>query len=264
MVRSLGFLFCPFLLLNSCDTIYTKAGTQVQLPPDLNRAAPKTVSQLPVPDGFKRASTTGSKFADFLGRVGLKNDKAVYLYNGQQKANQSAQYAVLDISVGDKDLQQCADAVMRLRAEYFYEQGKFQSIEFFNGRKERINYAVWLAEKQNSRTQFMKYMEHVFNYCGTASLPYSVKNKPMSEMQIGDILLKPGSPGHTVIVMDMATNGKGKKIYLLAQSYMPAQDIHILKNPMNPTLSPWYELNSSEIIDTPEWKFYSDQLYGWK
>lgn len=152
---------------------------------------------------------------------------------------------------------------MRLRAEYFYSQNKFQSIEFFNGRKEKINYKNWLAGKQNSRQEFMKYMDHVFNYCGTASLPYSVKNKQVLEMQPGDIFLKPGSPGHTVIVMDMAENGRGEKIYLLAQSYMPAQDIHILKNPANASMSPWYKLKDGEVIKTPEWTFYSNQLYEW-
>jgi hypothetical protein len=61
--------------------------------------------------------------------------------------------------------------------------------------------------------------------------------------------------------MDMAENVEGKRIFLLAQSYMPAQDIHILKNPRNKILSPWYELNTyqDEII-TPEWDFVQTDL----
>ncbi|MCB1180221.1 MAG: hypothetical protein KDK36_21765, partial [Leptospiraceae bacterium] len=38
------------------------------------------------------------------------------------------------------------------------------------------------------------------------------------------------------------------------QSYMPAQEIHILRNFTNPTISPWYEFPSS-TIRTPEWDF---------
>ncbi len=84
-------------------------------------------------------------------------------------------------------------------------------------------------------------------------------------MQPGDVLLKPGAPGHAVIVIDMAQNTKGEKIYLLAQSYMPAQDIHILKNPSGKPSIPWYLLkDSNDRIQTPEWTFYQDQLYGWK
>ena len=37
-----------------------------------------------------------------------------------------------------------------------------------------------------------------------------------------------------MIVADVAFNKKGEKIFILAQGYMPAQDIHIVKNPMEP------------------------------
>jgi len=36
---------------------------------------------------------------------------------------------------------------------------------------------------------------------------------------------------------------------------MPAQDIHILKNPGNPELSPWYIVGKGERLITPEWIF---------
>lgn len=123
----------------------------------------KSVAEIKLPKGFQRIHAPAKSFHAYLKTIELKDDRTVYLYNGRQKQNQSAQYVVLNISVGKKDLQQCADAVMRIRAEYFYKEGRFQSIEFFNGRKERINYANWLAEKQNSREAFMKYMEYVFS-----------------------------------------------------------------------------------------------------
>lgn len=64
-----------------------------------------------------------------------------------------------------------------------------------------------------------------------------------------------------MIVVDMAADGKtGKKIHLLAQGYMPAQDMHIVINPNDSTLSPWYELNDDEQIITPGWLFEMTQL----
>ena len=43
-----------------------------------------------------------------------------------------------------------------------------------------------------------------------------------------------------MIIVDMATDGKGRKAILVAQSYMPAQDIHIVTNLNRPATSPWY------------------------
>ena len=82
-------------------------------------------------------------------------------------------------------------------------------------------------------------------------------------MQPGDVFIKGGFPGHAMIVVDVAVNKKGEKIFMLAQSYMPAQDIHIVKNPGNETLSPWYVLGEGATIVTPEWKVRKDQLRSW-
>ena len=68
-----------------------------------------------------------------------------------------------------------------------------------------------------------------------------------------------------MIVADVAVNKTtGKKIYLLAQGYMPAQDMHIVINPNSLTLSPWYEINDDEKIITPGWVFEKNQLKRWK
>src|ERR1044071_6617761 len=86
-----------------------------------------TIGSIPLPTGFRRLDQADHSFGAWLRNLHLKNDKRVFLYNGQLKSNQQVQYAVLDISVGTKDLQQCADAVMRLRAEYFFQDHKDDS-----------------------------------------------------------------------------------------------------------------------------------------
>jgi len=72
-----------------------------------------------------------------------------------------------------------------------------------------------------------------------------------------------GSPGHTVIVVDMAVNASGEKIFLLAQSYMPAQQTQLLINPMGNDISPWYSLKGKERLITPQWTFELDTLKSW-
>jgi hypothetical protein len=101
----------------------------------------------------------------------------------------------------------------------------------------------------------------VFAYAGTLSLEKELKPIPLEELSIGDVFIRAGSPGHAVIVVDVAADAQGEKLFLLAQSFMPAQDIHVLTNLNNSSLSPWYRLDEiGDHLDTPEWRFGRDEL----
>jgi hypothetical protein len=203
----------------------------------------------------------------------------VRLYDGRLKPNQDAQFAVVDIDVGARDLQQCADAVIRLRAEYLYSVGKFDPIHFNFTSGERADFTKWAegyrprvkgsavtwakaAQKDSSYPNFRKYLDSVFTYAGSASLSAELAPvENVTEMRIGDVFIAGGFPGHAVIVVDMAVNKKtGKKFFMLAQSYMPAQDMHVLKNPADPAASPWYPLEFGDSLPTPEWVFRKTDL----
>jgi hypothetical protein len=217
----------------------------------------KQVKEIPLPDGYERLQLQENSFGYFLRQQSLKTDKTVYLYNGQPKYNQAAQYAVLNISVGKKDLQQCADAVMRLRAEYLKQQQK--PICFADNTRKKY---CWDQYKHRG---WQAYLETVFGMCGTISLEKELKVKDWKYLAVGDVLIKGGSPGHAVIVMDVARHKtSGKLIFLLAQSYMPAQDIHVLHNLNDKMLSPWYREPSTDKLATPEWTFYATQLRSWR
>lgn len=98
----------------------------------------------------------------------------------------------------------------------------------------------------------------VYAYAGTKSLYQQMQPLSFSALEPGKILLQKRDPyGHAVTVMDWAYNPSTKDtIFLLSQSYMPAQDIHILRNPMNNNLSPWYSTHGvGNDIETPEWMF---------
>ena len=92
-------------------------------------------------------------------------------------------------------------------------------------------------------------------YAGSYSLSKELKKINIKNIQIGDIFIKGGFPGHAVIVLDAAKNENGDIRFVIGQSYMPAQDIHVLKNPQNRTLSPWYSINLQEQLVTPEYYF---------
>jgi hypothetical protein len=224
------------------------------------------VKDIPLPDGYIRISSIKGSFHEYLQNLPLRKDKTIYLYDGQPKKNQSLHYAVVNISTGKKDLQQCADAIMRIRAEYYYARGEYDSICFKKSSRNSYLFSKYLkSHSSDTRNCFMDFMQEVFINCGTFTLQDQLKKVPdLFLMQIGDVFVKGGAPGHAEIVVDLAIEPKtGKKIFLLAEGYMPAQDIHILINPVNIALGPWYELSNNNIIVTSSWVFQRDQLRRW-
>ena len=187
--------------------------------------------------------------------------------------------------IGNRDLQQCADAVIRLRAEYLWKHKRYADIKFNftsgftaeykkwaegNRIKVNDNQVQWYASGKGvdySYKTFRNYLDMVFMYAGTASLSRELPAVLYTSLQPGDVFIKGGSPGHAVIVMDVAIHpNTGKKVFLLAQSYMPAQQIHILVNPTSRNLSPWYELTETDTgkLYTPEWIFEKKDLKRFK
>lgn len=246
-------------------------------------AGQSLAARIDVPAGFHRIEVEEGSFADWLRHLPLKEGAPpVFLYTGKKKANQGAHFAVIDIDPGTKNLQQCADAVIRLRAEYLYSIGDFDSIHFnftsgdtafFTQWAEGIRPKItgdsveWIqtGRRDDSHSSFRKYLEIVFSYAGSASLSSELAAvDDISDIRIGDVFIKGGYPGHAVIVVDMAVDSTGKKIFLLAQSFMPAQDIHILKNLNDSALNPWFEAVAGGKLDTPEWIFNWGELKRFK
>jgi len=50
---------------------------------------------------------------------------------------------------------------------------------------------------------------------------------------------------------------------MLAQSYMPAQEIHVLRILAKPSQSPWYSIDFGDELETPEWVFKREDIKCW-
>lgn len=241
------------------------------------------INRVVVPDNFVRIQTAKNSFAHWLRRLPLKAGKPlVGLYNNKNKRNQSSHMYVLDLDVGKRDLQQCADATMRLRAEYLFNNGKTDSIHFDYTNGANVAYNTWKkgyfpvpgsgkvtwkksSKNDESYTSFKKYLLQIFNYAGTLSLSRELKKIPLEQISPGDILCTGGSPGHAVMVMDVAIDEETcEKIFLLGQGGTPAQEMHIIKNPRDSRLSPWYKVSDiGKTIRTTNWVFSRNSLMRW-
>ena len=229
-------------------------------PDPINHLGKTMETRFNPPEGFNRSELDRNSFGFYLRTFPLHDHgRIVKLYNGQNKGNQSAHCAVIEQKIDAVDLQQCADAVMRLRAEFLFSQKRYDQIHFNFVSDNKPRYFLDYSRGDKSYSAFRKYMRYVFSYANTASLKKELKSIHIKDIQPGDVFIQSGNPyGHAVIVMDVAENEKGDKIFLLAQSYMPAKVTHVLNNPSEP-ISPWYSATEGEIR-TPEWLFHSNDL----
>ena len=91
---------------------------------------------------------------------------------------------------------------------------------------------------------------------GTWSLEtYDTVLVNVENMQVGDMFLIGGFPGHAMSVVDIIENNQGNKKFMLAQSFMPAQEQHILLN-MNDV---WF----NSVSEIP-WGFTAKNLRRFK
>jgi hypothetical protein len=173
----------------------------------------------------------------------------VHLYDGSAKARQDVHAAVVDIDVPPRDLQQCADAVMRLWAEYRYARGETIAFHPDPGKPRALRF----DGSTHARRAFEHWLIKVFADAGSASLEAELR--PAGGVaQPGDVLIQGGYPGHAVLVLDVAAGSDGRRWLLLGQSYMPAQEFHVLVNPATPG-SPWYDAAALATgLKTPEWR----------
>ncbi len=265
MKNNLFILICLFCL--SCNGPCSKGNSVNTNEPDhpgiINKSGQTIEERFLPPSRYERIAIEENSFEHYLRTLKLKPlGTPVYYYDGSFKTNYNVYISVIDMDIDKQDLQQCADAVMRLKAEYLYQKKKYPAIHFNFVSDGKPRFYTKYANGDYSYKKFRKYMRYIFAYANTSSLYdelLPVKN--IEEMNTGDVFIQKGSPyGHAVIVVDMAINkATGKKVYLLAQSYMPAQETQILINPMDTTISPWYNLDTTTIY-TPEWTFKPTDL----
>ncbi len=231
-----------------------------------------------VPDGYERVQAEEGSLQQFLRNYPMKKyGSPVLLYNGKKKYSQNHHASVFQLPIENEDLQQCADSVMRVYAEYFWNTGQHERIGFHFVNGFYAEYAKWRqgyriqvngnevswsasASYDDSYESFQKYLRMVFSYAGTLSMAAESEAVSLSEIRCGDVFLKGGSPGHAVMLADICENAQGRKAFLLAQGYMPAQEFHILINPRHEN-DPWYyEEEVSYPFFTPEYTFDEGSL----
>jgi hypothetical protein len=243
--------------------MYSNGMGLVENTPLINDYGKTVLERFDSPLGYDRVQVKPNSFAEFLRTLRLKPEGSVVrYYNGQIKTNNNIYVSVVDLPISNKNLQFSTDSVIRLLAEYLFAQNKFDKIAF-HSEKSKIGFLEF-ADGDFSRTSFNDYLDYVMEKVSTPSFCQDLRTVPVHEMKIGDVFVQNTQPnGHAVLVVDVVENRNGEKLFLLAQSFQPAQEIQIIANPSNADISPWYHLKEGELL-TPEWRFMTSDLMRFK
>ncbi len=205
------------------------------------------------PENYTRISVEKGSFGEYLRNYPLlPHNTKLPVYDGTTINSNCA--AIFDISLGDEGYQQCADSVIRLYSDYFYENRQYDKISFQFSNGDICDYNRWCKGKRmfvlgdfsceihaafpdNSEQGYRNYLKEVMNYAGTISLQNESEVISPDELRIGDIIC---NDSHVVLIVDLAINDKGEKCYLIGQSFIPAVCFHIITNKSGDNASPWF------------------------
>ena len=241
------------------------------------------LSRVNAPKGYKRVNYTEGSFQDYLRNYNLKPfGSKIINYDDSQYFWQGGHVGVLEIPVPKNGLQQCADALIRIRSEFLWDNNRKDEIGFnftsghycswnkyaegfrpkINGNKVTFSKT---AQANHTKDNFYKYLNLIYMYSGTLSLYNELAEvNNANTLKIGDMLIKGGSPGHIVMICDEVVNDQGEKLFLLFQGNTPAQSVHLVKNLEDSNRSPWYQLKKDAEIPVSNYTFSSSKFVRFK
>ncbi len=256
------------LTLLSCTADATTPQARPMATPAAPTPGPQTIlDAFPPPPGTTRVAPPDA-WGAWIQTMALRDiSEPLRAYDGRRLHGHDAW--VIDLPMVSGDLQQCADALLRVRGEWQRSVGA--PVSFYATSGDPIPWARYAGGERpyadGNRIRWRAggdgswegYLTRVFDWAGTISLK-AYETEPVSRgPQPGDILVRGGSPGHAVLLMDVAVDGDRTYI-LFAESYMPAQDFHIERGPVDG----WWRWDPDHEMDLRTWVFSAADLRRWK
>lgn len=182
-------------------------------------------------------------------------------------------------------VEQCADIVVRLVAEYANGNGNADEIVFRSLSGQRIEWKRWLqgryavntdasaiiyhagAARTETPREFDEFLTFVMSYVNTASLRRDWREVAPGDIQIGDVLIQPSclgaGMGHMSMVVDACEDSAGNRLYLFVDGYTPARVPVVRQREPNKPMSAWMtpkeyleymdQFGPGNFYRSPEW-----------
>jgi hypothetical protein len=277
----IGLVFVAFQF-KPVEKAYDIVKAVIETPSLINEDSLTIKSRVNIPEGYKRVEYPKGSFEAYLRNYKLKAfGSKIINYDNTEYFWQRGHIGILEVPVPKNGLQQCADALIRIRSEYLWDNNRkdeigfnFTSGHYCSWKKYAEGYRPKIsgskvsfhktASANHTKDNFYKYLNLIYTYSGTLSLYNELKSVKAKDLNIGDMLIKGGSPGHIVILCDEVINDKGEKLFLLFQGNTPAQSVHLVKNLTDSSISPWYKLEDDAITPVSNYTFSSAKFVRFK
>lgn len=199
----------------------------------------KTVSSIKHPFNYTRNSYIKNSFNEWVTQLPLKSNNEILSHNKTKITNQLYHvFGVINMPLlFTTDIEQCADYCMRFWAEYHKAKNKLNDLYLFDYSGKRKYY-------KSEGKSFINFLQWAFNFSNSSSLKSGCKEVAETELQPGDMFVQneTGGIGHVSMIVDLCSNGKGEKLYLIGYSFMPAQEFHIEKAGNEYGIEGWFTL----------------------
>lgn len=281
LVFIIGLLFVAFKF-KPIEKAYDTVKAVIETPSLINKDSLTIKSRVNIPEGYKRVEYPKGSFEAYLRNYKLKAfGSKIINYDNTEYFWQRGHIGILEVPVPKNGLQQCADALIRIRSEYLWDNNRkgeigfnFTSGHYCSWKKYAEGYRPKIsgnkvsfhktASPNHTKDNFYKYLNLIYTYSGTLSLYNELKSVKSKDLKIGDMLIKGGSPGHIVMLCDEVVNDNGEKLFLLFQGNTPAQSVHLVKNLTDSNISPWYKLEDDAVTPVSNYTFSSAKFVRFK
>ncbi len=208
-----------------------------------------TIGSIPVPDsGYVRVTLNENAFGDWLRDLPLKpQGSPVYDYRGRtyKSKDDTTIAAVVDMDISGRRLEQCMDILIRLYAQYLWENNRAADLELPLPGGYRLRWEDWMngirpvfqgikvthkktADADHSYHQYQSYLRTVYAESHTQQFYYQYERIMPGDLQIGDFFVLKGSKSHAVMVVDMAIGPAGETYALIGHGDTPACEFYLL------------------------------------
>ena len=209
----------------------------------------RTIISIPVPAGFNRIFVKNGSFGGWLRNLPLKpSGSPVLNYRGNvyKKGDDSTVVAVVDWDIGGKRMEQCMDILIHFYAEFLWQENCSDIIRFPLPGGYWLDWDQWkegwrpefrgiqmkmqrIAKQDSSKESFASFLNTVFVESHTQQFYHAYKSIERYNINIGDFIVKKGSRGHAVMIMDLAENNNGDMVALIGHGDTPACQFYLLK-----------------------------------